>query len=159
METEELERRYRKAGDAVERSHYQIIWLLSRGKTTGQVMEATSYSRGWVQEVARRYNERGIEGLGDRRHGNPGGCERALLSPGLREELGRALQGAPLDGGLWSGPKVARWIEERTGKRAGVQRGWEYLRRLGYTPQVPRPTHAKADPKQREEFRKNSPGG
>ncbi len=45
LETEELEWRYLKAGDAVERSHYQIVWQLSLGKGTGQVMEATSYSR------------------------------------------------------------------------------------------------------------------
>ncbi len=32
--TQELERRYRKAKDPVERSHHQIVWLLSGGRTT-----------------------------------------------------------------------------------------------------------------------------
>ncbi|MDP9378688.1 MAG: hypothetical protein M3Q29_00800 [Chloroflexota bacterium] len=45
LETEELEWRYLKAGDAVERSHYQIVRQLSLGKRTGQVMESASYSR------------------------------------------------------------------------------------------------------------------
>ena len=41
---EELERRYREARDPVLRSHYQIVWLLSRGRTTREVVEATGYS-------------------------------------------------------------------------------------------------------------------
>ena len=40
LSSEELEYRYRKAHDPVLRSHYQIIWLISEGKTTRQVMEA-----------------------------------------------------------------------------------------------------------------------
>jgi hypothetical protein len=41
---EELERRYREARDPVERSHYQIVWLLARGRTTREVVEATGYT-------------------------------------------------------------------------------------------------------------------
>ena len=58
--TEELEHRYRKAKDPVERSHRQIVWLLGEGKTTGEVCEVTGYSPGWVRQIARRYNERGV---------------------------------------------------------------------------------------------------
>ncbi len=50
--TEELERRYREAHDPVERSQYQIVWLLSQGKLTREVMGATGYSRGWIQQLA-----------------------------------------------------------------------------------------------------------
>jgi len=76
--TEELEHRYRKAKDPVERSHHQILWLLSEGKTTGEVSEVTGYSPGWVRKIAHRYNERGVEGRGDRRHHNPRGPRRGL---------------------------------------------------------------------------------
>jgi len=44
--SEELENRYRKAHDPVLRSHYQILWLISEGRTTTQVMEVTGYSLG-----------------------------------------------------------------------------------------------------------------
>ena len=44
LSTEELEDRYRKARDPVARSHYQIVWLLSSGKLTREVTEATGYS-------------------------------------------------------------------------------------------------------------------
>ncbi len=155
LEPTELEQRYRRARDPVERAHYQIIWLLSQGRSTGEVAAVTGYSRAWIRSIVRRYNDSGAAGLGDRRHQNPGGGARALLGPQLREELAEALQAPPPDGGLWSSRKVADWITQRTGRRAGVQRGWEYLRRLGYTPQVPRPAHATADPDQQEHFRKN----
>ena len=141
----------------MERTHCQIIWLLSQGRLTQEVAAATGYSPPWIRQIARRYNARGPAGLGDRRHRNPGTA--GFLSPSQREELGRVLQSPPPDGGLWNSRKVAEWIAQRTGRRVGVQRGWEYLRRLDRTLQVPRPTHAKADRAEQEAFRKNSPGG
>jgi transposase len=158
--TEELEYRYRKAKDPVERSHYQMVWLLSEGKTTGEVCQATGYSPGWVRQIARRYNERGVEGLGDRRHSNPGAKERALLDEAGEAELLEALQGPPPGGGMWSGPKVARWIAQRNGsEKVHVQRGFEYLRKVRYSPQVPRPQNVSADASDREAFRKHSQSG
>ncbi len=159
--TEELERRYRKAKDPVQRSHHQIVWLLSEGRTTGEVCEVTGYSPGWVRKIARRYNERGVEGLGDRRHSNPGARERALLDEEGQAELREALCGPPPGGGMWSGPKVARWIAERNGlEKVHVQRGFEYLRKVGMSPQVPRPSNAQgASASEREAFKKSSPSG
>ncbi len=49
--TKELERSYRKAKDPVERSHLQIVWLLSEGRTTEEVCRVTGYSPGWVRKV------------------------------------------------------------------------------------------------------------
>ncbi len=52
----------------------------------------------------------GIEGLGDRRHQNPGAKERALLTPSWQEEEFReALKEPPEDGGIWNSRKVAEW--------------------------------------------------
>jgi Winged helix-turn helix len=83
--TKELERRYKKARDPVERSHPQIVWLLSEGRITREVCQLTGYSPGWVCKIARRYNELGLEGLGDRRHQNPGG-RGALLEEAAQQE-------------------------------------------------------------------------
>ena len=157
---EELRRRYREARDPVGRSHHQIAWLLAEGRTVREAAEATGYSERWVREVARRYRERGSEGLGDRRRENPGGAGRALLAPEQQEELREALEAPPPDGGLWSSRKVAEWIERRTGRgEVRAQRGWEYLRKLGHTPQVPRPSNADAGPEEQEAFKKSSPNG
>ena len=154
----ELEDRYRKARDPVERSHYQILWLISQGKTTTQVMEATGYSRGWIQQLARRYNAYGPQALGDRRHRNPGARDRALLSAEQQHELREALTKPPPDGGMWNSRKVGEWIERRTGRVVSQkkQRGWEYLKRLKQSPKVPRPHHKKANETEQEAFKKDS---
>ena len=158
--TEELENLYRKAKDPVERSHLQIVWLLSEGTRTEEVSEVTGYSPGWVRKIARRYNEWGVDALGDRRHSNPGAKQRALLDESGEEELLEALQGAPpasVGSGMWSGPKVACWIAERNGlEKVHVQRGFEYLRKVGMSPQVPRPANARADTSEKEAFKKVS---
>jgi len=154
LTTQDLEQRYRAARDPVERSHYQIIWLLSTGKTTSEVLAATGYSRGWVQQVATRYTAGGPAALGGQRRHNPGGAARALLDEAGRQELRVALAGEAPDDGLWTGRKVAEWIARRVGRAIGPQRGWEYLRRLDYRPKVPRPTHAEADQAEQAAFPK-----
>jgi transposase len=134
--------------------------LISEGKTTAcEVMEATGYSRGWIQQLARRYNADGPEALGDARHRNPGARERAPLDSDQQRELAEALRKPPEDGGTWNSRKVGEWIEQKTGKAVSnnKQRGWEYLRRLGNSPKAPRPHHAKADKKSEQEaFKKGS---
>ena len=159
LSSEELENRYRKAKDPVLRSHYQILWLISEGKTTREVMEVTGYSRGWIQQLTRRYNRYGPEALGDRRHLNPGAKERALLTAEQQEELKEALLKPPPEGGMWNSRKVGEWIERKTGKAVSQkkQRGWEYMRRVGNSPKVPRPRHQKADQREQEAFKKSSP--
>src|SRR5919199_1537382 len=158
LNSKELENRYRKAKDPVERSHYQILWLIGRGKTTTRVMEATGYSRGWIQQLARRYNAYGAQALGDRRHRNPGARDRVLLSAEQQHELREALTKPPPDGGMWNSRKVGEWIERRTGRVVSrkKQRGWEYLKRLKQSPKVPRPHHKKANKTEQEAFKKDS---
>jgi transposase len=122
-------------------------------------MEVTGYSRGWIQQLARRYNAHGPHTtLGDHRHQNPGAKERALLSAEQQDELQEALTKPPPDGGMWNSRKVGEWIERRTGRVVSQkkQRGWEYLKRLKQSPKVPRPHHKKANNSEQEAFKKDS---
>jgi transposase len=48
--------------------------------------------------------------------------------------------------GVWTGPKAAAWMSATLGHAVHPQRGWEALRRLGWTSKGPRPRHAQADP-------------
>jgi transposase len=138
----ELGRRYRAERGRVARGHLQVVWLLAQGRGRGEVARIMGLSAVWVAAIVRRYNAAGPDGLGDRRRGNAG------AGPLLDAEGGAALRAAlaapPADGGLWTGPKVAVWMAARLGREVWPQRGWDYLRRLGHSPQVPRPRHAKA---------------
>jgi transposase len=155
LSIETIQMRYRKAKDPVERSHWQIVWLLAQGKTTKEIALVTGYCPTWIRTLAHRYNEEGPQGLGDRRRGNPGGT--FILSPAQQAQLQQALDEPPADGGLWTGPKVANWIESQTGRKVHPQRGWEYLKRLNSSKRVLRPRHTKADPAIQEAFKKPFP--
>src|SRR6478609_707062 len=111
----ELGQRYRAARSPIERSHLQLVWLLSRGRGEREVAQVTGYGRRWVAEVVRRYDEEGPDGLGDRRRGNVGAEDEPALRAALAEP--------PADGGLWTGPKVAAWMATRLGRKVWPQRG------------------------------------
>jgi transposase len=156
-ESARLEALYRKATDPVLRTHLLMVWRMSLGDSIREVARTVGYSEKWVREIARRYQSEGTEGLGDHRHANPGAKEGALLDEDGRAQLREALEGPPPGGGTWSGPKVARWIEQRNGlEKVYAQRGWEYLRKVGMSPQVPRPANAQADASEREAFKRGS---
>jgi transposase len=152
----ELGRRYRAARDRVERSHLQVVRLLAQGRGRGEVARIMGLSGVWVAEIVRRYNAAGPDGLGDRRRRDAGA--RPLLDAAGEAALRAALTAPPSDGGLWTGPKVAAWMAARLGRKVWPQRGWDYLKKLGYSPQVPRPRHAKAaSPEEQAAYEKSSP--
>ena len=59
---------------------------------------------------------------------------------------------------MWNSPKVGEWIERKTGKviTQKKQRGWEYMRKLGNSPKVPRHSNRKANKAEQEAFKKSS---
>jgi len=154
LSSDELYQRYRSASEPRQRSHYQIIWLLSVGKKTKEVASVTGYSLNWIYELVRGYNHLGAESLGDKRCENPG--RKSLLNDEQQAQLWQVLQTPPGDGGLWSGPKVAQWMSELLERPISPQRGWDYLRSLEYVRRRPRPAHLESDPKEQQEWKKNS---
>jgi transposase len=156
LSVDDLERRYRGARDPVARSHFQIVWLLTAGTPTAEVARATGYSVTWIRTIAGRYRAGGPDALGDRRHANPGAAP--LLDAAQRGRLREALGGPAPGGGLWTGRKVAAWMGGLLGRPVGEQRGWEYLRKLGFTPQRPRPAETRADPDAQAAFKGGGSG-
>ena len=74
------------------------------------------------------------------------------------QKLKEELKERPADGGIWTGPKVARWIEKETGReKVWNQRGWDYLKKSRYSCQKPNPKHKKEDPVEQEKFKQNLP--
>ncbi len=49
-----------------ERSWFQILWLLAKGQTATVIAESTGYSRYWIGQIARRYNQEGPTGIQNR---------------------------------------------------------------------------------------------
>ncbi|HEY0170080.1 MAG TPA: winged helix-turn-helix domain-containing protein, partial [Pyrinomonadaceae bacterium] len=81
---------------------------------------------------------------------------RATVDAALGRELDKALRSEAPDGGLWTGPKVAAWITERSGRAVHVTTGWRTLKRLGFSLQMPRPANRRrASEAEQTEFKKS----
>ncbi len=150
----EIEKRYRTAVEGIERSQWQIIWLLANGKGSAAVREATGYSLPWIRTVARRYNAEGADGIGDQRHHNPG--RRGALNTRQDQQLKKLVTDGKASGENWNGQRVARWMSEQLGRAVYPQRGYEWLAKWRVTPQVPRPHHTQADEEEQRIFKKSS---
>ena len=149
----QLEQLYKQASGGVESRQFQIIWLLAQGKKTEEVTQITGYSRTWIYALVKRYNELGIEGLGDLRHHNLGA--KPLIDDVQQAQLWQVLQGKAPDGGLWNGRKVADWLTALTERQISRQRGWEILRQMTFRLRVPRPSHTQSDETEQIAWKKN----
>lgn len=123
---EKLFQLYRQASEPIERTRYQIIWLLAQGRLTEDVAKVTGYCRNSIYRLVRRYNQHGVEGMKDKRHQHPGGM--SMLNEVQQAQLLQTLQSPPVDGGLWNSRKVAEWMSNLLDHPVSIQRGWEYLR-------------------------------
>jgi transposase len=123
------------------------------GYLAKDIAESTSYTRTWIGQIARRYNEQGPAGMVNRPHTTLWRAPR-MLSVEQQEELQAALDGSK----HWTCRAVADWRAAKLGRPMQVQRGWEYLQRLQdrkQSRQTPRPRHALADAELQAEFRKS----
>jgi transposase len=151
--TAQLAARYKATRDAAAARHWHLLWLISRGATRDEAAQTVGVSSRWASTLIARYNAAGAPGLTDGRHTNRGAAP--LLDAAQQRALATALAQPPPDGGLWTGRKVAAWMATHVGVQTNPKRGIVYLRRLGRTPQVPRPCHiAAATPEEQAAFRK-----
>jgi len=153
----ELGERLRAAADARSARHVQAIRLLAKGHAAAEVAATTAFGVRWVEKLLARYNAGGPDALGDLRRRN--GTRPTIPKPELLDKLRARLAEPPPDGGLWSSRKAAAWMAGELGLAAvAVQRGWEALRAVGWSVQVPRPEHpARATAEEREASKKSSP--
>jgi transposase len=131
LTAEELKARYRQSQDMVEARRWQLLQLVAQDWTIKRASEVVGLNYDYAKEIVRRYNLEGPPSVKNRSRERQPPPPRSLLTPEQQEELQKILEGPAPDGGTWSGPKVARWIAERTGRDwIWPQRGWEYLKRL-----------------------------
>jgi transposase len=155
-----LRYRYVSCRHLVEKPRWHALWLLARAeqpRTPAQVADLVGLSAVTVRAVLHRWNDHGPDGVADRRKRN--GSEPRLRVR-RRDALYAALQQRPPDGGVWTGSKVARYVRTRWDITVGPVTGWRWLRDLGFTLQVPRPSHPRAaDPPTRRAWKKTCDGG
>ena len=155
-----LRYRYTSCRHPVEKPRWHALWLLARTdhpRTPAEVADVVGLSAVTVRAVLHRWNAHGPDGVADRRRGN--GAE-PKLTPRRRDALYAALHKRPPDGGVWTGPKVARYVRDRWQVAVRPETGWRWLRDLGLTLQVPRPSHPKAaDAPTRRAWKKTCGGG
>jgi transposase len=156
----QIRAKYRACRHPTEKVRWHAIWLLARTdqpRTSDQVGNLVGLSGVTVRAILHRWNEQGPDGLIDRRNTNGA---RPRLTTRQRDALYRALQKRPPDGGLWTGPKVARYVRTRWQITVCSETGWRWLVALGFSLQVPRPSHPKAaDPPTRRAWKKTCGGG
>src|SRR5918993_485165 len=152
-----LEQQYRSCTDVTATRHVQTIWLLAKGHTIAEVSATVSFARRWVERLLARYNAGGPQALGDLRRRN--GTSPSVLRPDLLDKLKDRLREPPPDGGLWTSPKVARWMAGELGRAAVLpQRGWGAPKAIGWSVQKPRPRHPQAaTPEDKAAFEKSWP--
>lgn len=156
----QIRHQFRACRNAVEKARWHAIWFLARpdaDRTPAQVADVVGLSAVTVRAVLHRGHAAGPSGLTDERAGN-GSAPR--LPPRQRAALYAALQKRPLDGGLWTGPKVVRYVADRWAAAVGPVTGWRWLRELGFSLQGPRPLHPRsADHPARRRWKKTCGDG
>ena len=58
-----LEERYEACEDVTSSRHFQTIWLLAKGHSTGEVAGMTSFGQRWIEQLVERYNALGCRAL------------------------------------------------------------------------------------------------
>jgi transposase len=158
LSSEELQRRYLSSQHPLERTRWHGLWLVSLGKSGAEAARLVGRSDTWLSDVARAYNSRGPQAVSPVQRGGAqwGGKTPSLDEAGL-QALVEALAGPAPTGGLWTGAKVALWIERRTGRTTHKVTGCKYLYRAGYTKQTARPAHPEgAGPEEQAAYQKKS---
>jgi transposase len=140
----QIRSKYRSCRHPVEKTRWHAIWLLARTDVTRspeQVAGVVGLSAVTVRDLLRRWNAHGSDGLTDRRKNN--GADPKLTTRRTQALRTALLKRSP-DGGLWTGPKVARYVRQRWQVTVRPKTGTRWLHALGFTRQVPRPSHPQA---------------
>ena len=133
LSSEELKDRYRRSQDSVETRRWHLLGQISLGWTIKNAAVAVGLDYQYSFRILKRYNELGEEGVKNLKKKSVE--HRRGKEPILKEEqlqkLKEELKKRPADGEIWTGPKVARWIEKETGReKVWNQRGWDYLKKV-----------------------------
>ena len=144
LPADEIDGRYKAGPNAREKTHGQVVWLLTRPggpRAAAALARVAGRTPTWVRAIVRRRDAHGPAGLPDRRKDDgPAGTS----TPVRQAERYDTRQAGSPDGGRWTGPTVARYVRGRWGVEVVPRTGWRWLNDLGFSLRVPRPRHPKA---------------
>ena len=153
LTTEELRTRYRLCQKPQEKVRWHALYLISKGAVAADAARRVGRASSWITSLARRYNREGAASVTRQQSAKP--SHRAKVDHQLGKELDKALRSHAPDGGLWTAPKVAVWITEKSGHEVHQTTAWRAMRRLGFSLQVPRPSNKRrASLEEQSEFKK-----
>jgi transposase len=155
LTTEELKRRYRACQKAQEKVRWRALLLISTGIVAAVAARRAGRSSSSITTLVTRYNRAGADAVkrqsSERKRG-----PRPRVDAALAEQLDQALRSPAPDGGLWTGPKVAAWIAEKSGREVHQTTAWRAMHRLGFSLQTPRPQNKRrATVEEHLEFKKS----
>jgi transposase len=160
LSVNELKQKYIKSQDSVEARRWHVLWKVALGWTIKSSALAVGLDYQYTKKIIKKYNELGVESVKNNRK-RPQTHVRGkapLLNEQQLQKLVTQLRSRPADGGIWTGPKVARWIEKETQReKVANQRGWYYLKKCNYSWQKPRPKHYLGDQAAQEKFKRELP--
>lgn len=154
---DELKQKYTNQ-ESVSARRWHLLWKVALGLTIKNSALAVGINYDYGKEIVNKSQELGEKGVTNlemkpRKH--RGGKKQLLTEEQLKQlalELDR-----PTDGGIWTGTKVARWLEKETGvEKVWNQRGWDYLKKLKFS-WYPRAKHHKGDKSAQVLFKQNLP--
>lgn len=129
------------------------------GMSRAMAAKLAGMDRQTLRDWVIRYNEHGVDGLGDRwGAGRPtavGEGELAGVKAAILQAVCRSGDAKPASRIVY----VAAMIEERTGVRYSVSGAHRLMKTMGLSYQKTRPSHPKADPAARDRFKKLSHTG
>lgn len=154
LTTEELLARYRACQKPQEKARWHALYLISKGTVAAEAARRVGRASAWMTRLARRYNQKGASAVARRQSTKP--SHRAKVKADVSQQLATALRTPAPDGGLWTAPKVAAWIADKTGEQVHQTTAWRALRRLNLSLQVPRPANKRrASAEEQAEFKKS----
>ena len=122
---------------AMEKRRLKAGKLFDQGKGTSEVARLLQVRRQSAHDWQKRWQKGGVAALRSRGAAGP----KAKLNPAQREEIATALVEGPQAHGhltaVWTLPRVAKLIAERTGRRYHPGHVWKLLRGLGFSCQQP----------------------